>query len=143
LIYRSIEGGFSVLLQGGTIGGPGGVLYAAPASIRQTGLVPATSRSIQFKAQTEPGAFSVSLDGVSLPYFNLSTGSGYSVYGADVSAFAGRTVELEFSLSRLPGTDYSNWNIDSIQFSDLAIPEPGVAAFVVVGGVLLWRFRRR
>jgi len=140
--YRSIDGGFSVMLQGGVIGGA--VLYPAPASILQAGLVPATSRSILFKAQTEVGTFAVSLDGINIPYVSLSNGPNYTMFAGDVSTFAGRTAELQFSLSRLPGTDYSNWNLDSIMFSDMAIPEPSVLCFSALGAFLLiWRFQRR
>ena len=139
--YRSIQGGFSVLLQGGVIGGA--VLYPTPASIRQMGLVPVGSHSIMFKAQPEDGTLTVSLGGVTVPYFALSTGPNYTLYGGDVSAFAGQTVELDLSLSRAPGADYSNLNVDSIEFSASTIPEPSVLTLSALGTVLLtWRFLR-
>jgi len=141
-----IEGGFSVLLQGG-VSGPG-TLHPTAASIRQTGLVPALSRSIRFKAQLDtfgvPGVFSVSLDGVNIPYVSLSSGPNYTLYGGDISAFAGRTAELGFSVFGGAGIDYSVWNLDSIEFSSLAIPEPSVIGLSALGAMLLgWRFWRK
>jgi len=136
--YRSIEGGFSVLFQGGVIAAPGGGLYPAPSSLRQTGLVPVGSQSIQFKAQPDiVGTFKVSLDGVIIPFFAVSSLSGYTAYGGDVSAFGGRTVELEFALSGGPGSEYSIWNFDSIQFSTSVVPEPSVLALTALGAFLI------
>jgi hypothetical protein len=96
-----------------------------------------------FKAQPEDGTLTVSLGGVTVPYFALSTGPNYTLYGGDVSAFAGQTVELDLSLSRAPGADYSNLNVDSIEFSASTIPEPSVLTLSALGTVLLtWRFLR-
>ena len=95
--YHSLGGEFSVMLQGGVISGPGGILYAASASILQTGVVPASAKSVLFKAQHDTsGTLSVSLGGVSVPYFALSNGPDYTVFGGDVSSFAGQTMALEF-----------------------------------------------
>src|ERR1039457_2250719 len=72
-----------------------------------------------------PGPFLVSLAGQSIPYFTLSTGPNYTLYGADVSAFSGQTVELRFSaVGGVVGGN--NWNLDNISFSNLPVPEPGV-----------------
>jgi len=134
--FKSIEGEFSVLLQGG-VSGSGPNLFATAASIKQMGVVPLGSRSIIFKALGEPGTFTVSIDAVNISYFALSNGPGYTVYGGDISSSAGKTAELEFALSRLAGTDNSNWNLDSIQFSDLAIPEPSVLHLLALGALVV------
>jgi hypothetical protein len=141
--YASIEGGFSVLLQGG-VAGSGPNLYPAAASIRQIGLVPASARSVLFKAQPDnAGSLSVSLGGTSIPYSILSMTPRYNLYGANISAYAGQTLELDFSVSRFSGTAYSNWNLDSIEFSASLIPEPGVLSLFALGTVLLtWPFLR-
>src|SRR5258706_13358878 len=47
---RSIEGEFSLLLQGG-VSGSGPNLYESAASIRQTALVPASAQSMLFRAK--------------------------------------------------------------------------------------------
>jgi hypothetical protein len=139
-----IEGGFSLLLQGGQ-SGSGDNLYQTDASIRQTGLVPASAQSILFKAQHDTsGALSVSVAGIDIPFLALSNGANYTVYGGNISAFAGQTALLEFSVSRFPGFDYSNWLIDSIQFSAQQIPEPNILTLFALGTVLLaWRFLRQ
>jgi hypothetical protein len=137
---QNISGNFSVLLQGG--------LTASAASISQTGLVPAGSKSLSFEAQpieAQPGPFLVSLAGQSIPYFPLSTGPNYTLYGADVSAFSGQTVELRFgAVGGVVGGN--NWNLDNISFSNLPVPEPGVFGLCALGALLLgWRIlgRRR
>jgi hypothetical protein len=142
-IYNSLEGGFSVLLQGGTITTPGGGDAPADASISQTGLVPVGSQSIRFILQPDFGTFTVSLGGVSIPYFPLSTGPRYTLYGADVSSFAGQMTELRFSALWNP-SGRSNWNLDSIQFSSLPTPEPGVFGLTGLGALVLgWRVLRQ
>jgi hypothetical protein len=45
-------------------------------------------------------------------------------------------------MSLTKGPFYSNWNIDDIQFSDLAIPEPTILGLSALGGLLLgWRLQ--
>jgi hypothetical protein len=140
---KSIDGGFSLLLQGGVSGGA--VLYPTAASIRQNGFVPSSAQSILFKAQHDTsGALSVSLEGIDIPFVALSNSPNYTLYGGDISAFAGQTALLEFSVSRFPGFDYSDWLIDSIQFSAQQIPEPNILTLFALGTVLLaWRFLRQ
>jgi len=136
--HKSIEGGFSALLQGGISGS--GPFYETAASLRQTGLVPATAHSLFFKAHELDGRFSVFLGGMSIPYFAISNGPSYTLFGADVSAFAGQTAELNFSLLREPGLASSDWVLDSIQFSTSVIPEPSVATLAVLGVVVVgWK----
>lgn len=81
-----ISGNFSVMLVSGT-----------PAnSISQTGLVPLGTESLLFEAQSpyvKEGFhefLSVALGGQDLPFFGISTNANYALYGADISAFAGR-----------------------------------------------------
>lgn len=123
-IYKCIQGGYSVMLQGGST--------ATAASIRQVGLVPADAQFIQFKAQPAPGSFVVALNGQSIPFYPLAVGLNYTLYGGDVSAFANQTVELSFSaMSSSLGPN--NWNLDSITF----VPEPSVLALAGLGAVFL------
>jgi hypothetical protein len=126
-----ISGGFSALLQGGV--GPG-------VSISQTGLVPVSTLSLLFAAQSGNGTLQVSLGGLNLPFFALSTGANYTLYGADVSAFAGQTQQLMFSALNV-SSGLNAWNIDNIQFSSTAVPEPSGLALAALGTLLLG-FRR-
>jgi hypothetical protein len=132
-----IAGNYSVLLQGGFY-----PFQPPTATISQTGLVPASALSLLFEAYPGPGALGssgplqVSLGGQALNYFALSTGANYTLYEADISAFAGQTATLSFSaLQDL--TFYNGWTIDNIQFSPLAVPEPGELALAALGTLLL------
>lgn len=132
--WLPISGKYSVLLQGG--------FSLSSATISQNGLVPIGAESLLFEAQPGFGTLDVSLGGQSLSFFALSSGANYTLYGADISAFAGQTQQLSFSALR--DIQIANdWNIDNIQFSSTAVPEPGTLALAVVGTLLLgyrrWR----
>ena len=126
-----LAGNYSVLLQGG--------LTASAASISQTGLVPASARSLLFygagRSSTTP-VLVVALGGQDLSFSAIAEGPNYTVYGADVSAFAGRETALMFSAWKAP-IGYNEWNIDNIQFSSTPVPEPSVLALAALGGLLL------
>ncbi|MCX6929773.1 MAG: PEP-CTERM sorting domain-containing protein [Verrucomicrobia bacterium] len=83
----------------------------------------------------------VSLGGVDLPYSPISAGANYTLYGADISAFAGQLEQLMFTA--LPGGN-NYWTLDDIQFSTQLVPEPGVFGLAALGALFLgWRVRRR
>jgi hypothetical protein len=70
----------------------------------------------------------------------LSTGANYTLYGGNIPlAFAGQSEQLMFSA--LEGENF--WNIDDIQFSSTAVPEPNEFALGALGALLLglrrWR----
>ena len=107
------------------------------ASIAQTAQLPADAQSIQFRG-TYP--FTVSFDGTIVPLIVLSSQTGYSVYGGDISQFAGRTGELLI-------TSYTHFSyLDAIQFSTQTVPEPSSLVLFMIGFGLLyyrpWRLRR-
>jgi hypothetical protein len=139
--FPVINGAFSIQLYGGT-----GVTTGA--SISQTSLVPVDAVSILFKAQygnggNPVGALLVSLGGQNIPFSAISTGPNYSLYGGDVSAFAGQLEQLMFTAP--PGVN-NYWELDDIQFSPQSIPEPSVLGLSALGAFLLgWRLlgRRR
>jgi hypothetical protein len=70
----------------------------------------------------------------------------YALYQADISSYAGQEVELKFTVfaqnpyrSQLHGME-----LDNIQFSPVAIPEPGTffltaAALTLLFGIRAWR----
>ncbi len=113
-------------------------------SIEQTGLVPTNAESLFFEMIAAPG-FLVSLGGQNLSYVAISNlvnsaGQNYTLYGANISAFAGQIETLAFSSS---STAFGA-ELDNIQFSSIPIPEPGVFSLVCLGGgVLLYVIRRR
>ena len=131
----AIDGAFSVYLYGGHT--------ASSASISQTGIVPLNTESILFEAQNfglSGGTLLVSLGGQNIPFFALSTGSNYTLYGGNIPAVAGQSKQLIFSA--LAGENF--WNIDDIQFSPTAVPEPSELALSILGAVVLgfyWRHK--
>jgi hypothetical protein len=127
-----ISGNYSILLTGG--------LSPFPATISQTGLVPAGSESLLFEAQAGSSTLQVSLGGQNLTFIALSSGANYTLYGADVSTFANQTEQLMFSAINV-SSGLNNWNIDNIQFSTSAIPEPSALALSALGGLFFLRRR--
>jgi len=130
-----ISGNYSVLLQGG--------LTASSASISQTGLVPVSAQSLLFygagNSPTTP-VIEVSLGGQNLPLMVISNALNYTVYGADISAFAGQIKALTFSALEA-SNGYNDWNIDNIQFSSTPVPEPSGLVLAALGSLFLG-FRR-
>jgi hypothetical protein len=113
-----ISGSFSVLLFHG-------------GSLRQTGLVPGNAESLLFKRSgNSPTLLDISLGGQSLSYTAVSSGPDYTLFGSDVSAFAGQTASLTI-LS--PGLDF----IDDLEFSPQVIPEPSFLSLLSFGVLLL------
>jgi hypothetical protein len=139
-----IQGNYTAILQAGY--GPG--LVPADTSLSQTGLVPTNAQSLQFKAyqetdgSTTPIPFSVMLGGQALSLFSLFNGANYTLYGADISSFAGLTVPLAFTVfAENPHVDDQYLYLDSIQFSTQSVPEPSSLALGALGA-LLFGFRR-
>ena len=137
-----IDGNYSVLLQGGVIGST-----PTAASISQTGLIPATAETLSFELGTSFGGFGsldVFIGTQSIPISAMGTGANYTLYGGDISAWAGLTEQLTISAPGLSG----NWEIDDISFSTnvVASPEPSIVALSAIGGLLFgarkWLARR-
>jgi hypothetical protein len=118
----------------------------ADASLSQTGEIPLGAQSLRFFARTN-APFSVSLGGVTLALVSFPvTNQTYSLYKADISAFAGGA-ELKFTV--FAQNPYNNTvhalYLDSIQFSPEAIPEPSALRLLEIGilGVFFWRMTSR
>jgi hypothetical protein len=137
----AIGGNFSVLLSEG--GGIGTNIYG-PGSISQTGLVPTDAQTLLFEANlnlfSSPGSsLVVSLGGQNLSYMAIFNAPNYTLYGADISMFAGQTEILSFMAAA------GLVLLDNIQFSPQVIPEPSIHALLGLGGLFLaalsfWRF---
>ena len=134
-----IQGRFTPLL---TSGGSPGIL---PASISQTGLVPGGTASIQARFHGDPPF--VSLNGTEITMYPLATFPSYTVYGGDVSAFAGQVANLTFTAFPTPSDPFRGFVVDAIAFSPMPVPEPSVIALAAIGALLLgfrrWRNSRR
>jgi hypothetical protein len=134
-----------VVLQAG--GNPFGTGSVA-ATLFQTGIVPQGTKSISFLANAS-GPFAVTLGGTNLDLVSFPvTNENYSLYEADVSAFAGTTSTLMFSALALSSSasDQGTLFFDDILFSPDAIPEPSGLNLLLIGvlGLGVWhRIRRR
>jgi hypothetical protein len=128
------------------------------ASIAQTGLIPSDARSVHFfglfngSSQIIPAAdqLIVSVGGQSLPIYSfVPEGRDYRDFAVDVSAFAGQTAELRFTVvteAAPPGQQGrgSHLMLDFISFSATPVPEPAVGVFLLVGTCVLgWRKLRK
>ena len=132
MVIPPISGRFSVLLLGGRdLRVPGELVYGS-ASISQTATVPVGSNSLLFSANYLGGPIEVSMQGQVLPYYKMEDRGSYSVYGADISAFAGQMSELKF---RTPWP--SSVFLDDVQFSAQVIPEPETLLLISSGLAML------
>src|SRR5438876_5279011 len=138
---RRIDGNFKAFLEASvSLSDPN---RPADASLSQTGLIPFEIQSLTFKAAPGAGPFEVTLGGQSLSLIPMSAGTNYTLFGADVHAWAGQTTELKFTAvaDRVNLGRVNNLFLDSIQFSSVPIPEPSVLALgsVLFGLYYSWR----
>ena len=87
--WPAIDGNYSVLLQGGQT--------ASAASITQTAAIPSGMQSLYFEAQPGGGSLDVLIGTQTIPFTAVGTGPNYTLYGANISAWAGNTEQLTFS----------------------------------------------
>jgi hypothetical protein len=67
----------------------------------------------------------------------VGNGPNHTLYGANISAWAGQTEELTFlALAGASALDQSAWVIDDISFSPNAVPEPSLLPLLGIGGLL-------
>src|SRR5262249_3209980 len=110
------------------------------ASIYQTGLIPLGSRSLFFSEKAIAGPWNtvvqVAFNSQVLYQYVIGSGPGYSIYGVDVSMYAGQSGELRFTAPWL-----STGMLDDIQFSSASIPEPRSICFLGLAAGILLRVR--
>jgi len=132
--YPAIDGNYSVLLQAYP---PGSVV-----SISQTDLIPAGSQSLLFEANRDTAAFELFVGTQIVPFSAVGSGPNYTLYGANISAWADDTEEIAFTV--LGGSPNNNWELDDISFS--AVPEPSIMGLSAIAGLLFsarkWFARR-
>jgi hypothetical protein len=134
-----IAGNFTAFLQSGFDLNTGQDF--ASASLAQVGTVPAGSLSIQMKIEAG-GPFVVSLGGQTLTMLPLQLASNYTLYGADISPFAGQTAELRVTADDPLGpTGLSFLWLDSIGFSTTQVPEPGALSLIALALTALGCYR--
>jgi hypothetical protein len=134
---------------------PGGPIHL---TLSQTGDVPADAQTLRFTSFGREVAVFISGAEIPVSYTYGPTpcgGPGFPCYPdlrlaeavADISAFAGQTVEISFRSLDTYGTGAGVNGLDSIFFSSVPIPEPGPGRLVgggllVLGGVR-WTQRKR
>jgi hypothetical protein len=124
----AIQGQYSIWMTSGTE-----YVHGESAAIWQIGQIPATAKSITYWGLWYD-SFEISFNAHVLSFNTIHTDANYSVFGADISAYAGQTGELLFAAN--PGYGM----IDNIQFSPSAIPEPSVLSTSSICILLLyWR----
>jgi hypothetical protein len=139
--FGPISGKYSVYLFSGN---EGSTLYTP--SISQAGFVPFGTESLQFQVGIATSPFIVTLDGEIINIAPLATFSTYTLYGGDVSAFAGLNETLTFT-ETFPTTfaPPGIFSLDNIIFSTSPVPEPGTCGLILCGAVLFglkhWRQR--
>ena len=121
-----LEGTYTVELFASIMGPP------TVGFIFQTGQIPAGSHSILFYGAGDIG---MSFAGQNVPLTSVGSGPNYTIFGGDISMFAGQTGQLVFE---------GNGLLDNIVFSPTAIPEPSTLGMFATGAVFLaWRSGRR
>lgn len=128
--YPSLQGRYSVVLQGGDFGG----MRRTGAAIFQTGQIPVTALSLIYLAGS---GLQVAFNGTALSPIVLSNAPTYAVWGVDVSQYAGQSGELRFSVPWYGPNSFTDTGIplDGIRFSSTAVPEPsavGLSCFLVL-----------
>jgi hypothetical protein len=132
-----IDGTFSAALTAGATGN---------ASISQTGFIPADTLSLLFESYTTGNGLptlSVTINGQDISISPLLTTANYTLYGGDVSSFAGTTANLAFTAVSNYPQGFGYYVLDDISFSPSAVPEPSTLGLTALGGLLLaWRRRK-
>jgi hypothetical protein len=132
--FSPIDGNYSVLLQGS--------FPSAEPAISQTGLIPPGTQALLFKANPGNGALDVSIDNQSISFVAMGSGPGYTLYGANISVWAGQTEALTFTAAQ-DTFSINNWELDDISFSPNAVvPEPSPLLLTSLGGALVALYRR-
>jgi hypothetical protein len=128
---QPLEGDWSAWVFGGRDGGGN----PCTTTISQTGLVPYGVVSIHMAVSADNG-FTVSLGGQTLSMQPLQSFPSYTLYGGDVSGFAGQTAQLSITA---PAPPYPlavpmKVLVDDITF--VTIPEPSLLGVFALGVVL-------
>ena len=139
--FIPIAGTYDVVLDAA---GPNPVGASGYAAISQSGLIPAGTQSLLFDATQSPttssGILTVMLGNQVVPITPVATesfaGGSYSLYKANISAWADQTAQLTFTALAPSGfEEWNAWFIDDISFSPNAVPEPSSLVLMGIGAI--------
>jgi len=131
-----LQGIYSAFLQPSALGG-------SPGAIGQIGRIPSAAQSLRFYAVGVDPALLVSFGGYSLSLMPIGSGPNYTIYGADISPYAGQTGELLFQAAMPAGGLSLGTELDNIFFSTTPVPEPSVIALFALSALILGGALRR
>jgi len=120
-----IQGAYYAFLASGNTPGLGQTI-----SLGQSGTIPGGMQSMTFWGDI--GGLQITFAGQSLAFSQTGSTANYNIYTADVSAFAGQSGQLLFSLPAY----VNSATLDNIQFSSSPVPEPGILSLSALGGLL-------
>jgi hypothetical protein len=142
MVYSSfapVQGNYAVILFGGPLVGP--VLYSA--SISQTGTIPPGTESLLMDARSFGGTPIVAINGQPISMAPVQRFPNYTVYGGNISSFAGSIDTLSFTAPAPTISSPTEFFLDDISFSPTAVaPEPDPLILTGIGGVLFALYRR-
>jgi hypothetical protein len=131
--FGRIDGAYSVLLSGSF----------QPATISQSAVPLASSRSLYFKAISGTGTLAVAVGSDQLTLYPIQLTPAYTLYACDIASHVNGSRPIDLSFTALTGSGLNNWYLDSVVFSTQAIPEPAATALLVSGIALLrWGTRK-
>jgi hypothetical protein len=133
--FLPLQGEYSAFLFGSLVPS----FVGDTAVISQTGLVPNGTMSLLMDVYAFDN-FEVTLGGQTINMIPLQTFSNYTLYGGDISSFAGHNETL--SLIAPPTGEPNGVEFDSIVFSPSSVPEPGEFVLVTLGALLLGFLRK-
>lgn len=135
---RIIDGAYTITLQAGVQPQVPVDPPLLDAAMIQEGLVPVAARSLQLKAYSiNGGQFAVYIGGQLLTVVPMHTTPTYTLYGADITPYAGLNTELRIAAIRTPTFFFSAFAFDSIVFSEKQVPEPSSLGVLALGALLL------
>lgn len=116
--------------------------------LSETGMIPIGTKSVLVEAASSLPGVPLKIEVAAFPSGSgpfpaimavpLQTTPTYTVYGCDVSAFAGLTSSITLDFGSGPGDPLDKIEVDDVMFSPNAIPEPGTGSLLITGSVLLW-----
>ncbi len=138
--YQAVQGKYFAMLWGQFNPTQNGT-ETNTAAIGQTGQIPISARSLTFWGTI--GALQATFNGQTLNFTTIGNTANYTVYGTDISAFAGQTGQLLFTDPPYGNTFGGPAILDNIQFSSSPVPEPNILNLFTAGILLLgWRIGR-